>query len=54
MIRLLLLIAVVGLAAAAVHPLVSCVWPAAGIALFALLRYGVGLWLVRSPDLAGA
>ena len=34
----------VGLAAAAVHGVVSSMWPPAGIALFALLRFGMRFW----------
>ena len=34
----------VGFAAAAVHGVVSSMWPPAGIALFALLRFGMRFW----------
>ena len=34
----------IGFTAAAVHGVVSSMWPPAGIALFVLLRFGVGMW----------
>lgn len=33
-----------GQLAAAAHPVVSSIWPPAGLALFALLRFGLGTW----------